>query len=208
MRRLLQRLWRRDGGFTLTELTISLALTGFVVTTAYLLLTTVSGNSNIIQARSQATEENRHAMEIMSTEIRQAVEEFDGAGVFKTMGVSDATFTSDIDHDGIPELIRYYVSGGKLYKDVKQHTRAFAPYNFSATSAPGYPDVVCTQVTNTDIFKFMDQTSPTPLVVTNPPDVAAVTIHIVDTATVSGAVGTSDVSTWVKIRSVHNTIVQ
>lgn len=208
MRRIIDILRDRDSGFTLPELMISLALTGFVLTTAYLLLNTVSSNSNIIQARSQATEENRHAMEVMSTEVRQAVEEFDGAGVFKTMGVSDATFTSDIDHDGIPELVRYYVSGGVLYKDVKQHTRSFAPYNFSATSAPGYPDVVCAKVTNTDIFKFMDQTSPTPLVVTNPPDVAAVTIHIVDQATVSGVVGTSDVSTWVKIRSVHNTIVQ
>jgi prepilin-type N-terminal cleavage/methylation domain-containing protein len=208
MRKLIDMLRHRDAGFTLPELMISLALTGFVITSAYLLMNTVSGNSNIVQARSQASEENRHIMEIASTEVRQAVEEFDGAGVFKTMGVSDATFTSDIDHDSIPELVRYYLSAGKLYKDVKPHTRTVAPYAFSATSIAGYPKVVCNGVTNTDIFKFMDQTSPTPLVVTNLPGVAAVTIHIVDTATVGGAVGTSDVSTWVKIRSVHNTIVQ
>jgi hypothetical protein len=147
-------------------------------------------------------------MEIAATEIRQATEEFSGNGVFKTMGVSDASFTSDIDRDGAPELIRYYLSGGKLYKDVHQNTRAFAPYNFAVGSAPGYPDLVCTGVTNTDIFTYLDQSSPTPQVVTGSPDVAAVTIHIVDTATVGGAVGTSDISTWVKIRSVHNTITE
>jgi len=204
----LKRMARGEGGFTLTELMISLALTGFVVTTAYLLLNTVMGNSNIISARSQAAEENRHAMEIAATEIRQAVEEFSGNGIFKTMGASDASFTSDIDRDGAPELIRYYVSGGVLYKDLHQNTRAFAPFNFATASVTGYPKVVCRHVTNTDIFTYLDQSFPTPLVVTGAPDVAAVTIHIVDTVTVSGAVGTSDITTWVKIRSVHNTITE
>jgi prepilin-type N-terminal cleavage/methylation domain-containing protein len=208
MRDLFHMLRHPDEGFTLVELLISLALMGFVLSAAYLLLNTVSGDSNIVQARSQAVEENRHAMEVISTEIRQAVEEFDSAGVFKTMGATDCTFTSDVDHDGVPELVRYYLSSGKLYKDVKQHTKNFPPYTFSATSATGYPKIVCSAVTNTDIFTYLDQSSPTPLAVTSLPDIAAVTIHIVDTATVSGAVGTSDVTTWVKIRSVHNTIIQ
>lgn len=204
----LKRIARCEDGFTLTELMISLALTGFVITAAYLLMNTVMGNSNIVSARSQAAEENRHAMEIAATEVRQATEEFGGNGVFKTMGASDASFTSDIDRDGAPELVRYYLTGGVLYKDMHQNTRAFAPFNFSATSAPGYPKVVCRNVTNTDIFTYLDQSSPTPLVVTGSPDVAAVTIHIVDKVTVGGAVGTSDITTWVKIRSVHNTITE
>ena len=199
----------RDEGFTLTELMISLTLMGFVLTAAYLLLNTVSLDSNLVQARSQASEENRHAMEVASTEIRQAVEAVNSYGVFdsSTLSATNCTMYTDIDRDGAPEKVSYYVQSGKLMKAMYQNGIMFPPYNFSTTVAAGYPKTVCSHVTNADVFTYVDGQSPPQVVpASRSQDISAVTVHIVDTATVSGAVGTSDITTWVKIRSVHNTV--
>src|SRR5450759_4956287 len=161
MMRLLKNI-PRDEGFTLTELMISLTLMGFVLTAAYLLLNTVSLDSNLVQARSQAAEENRHAMEVISTEIRQAVEAVPSYGTFdsSTLSATYCTVYSDIDRDGVPEKVSYYVQNGKLMKAAYQPGSEFWPYNFSATQMAGYPKVVCSGVTNTDVFTYFDGQSP------------------------------------------------
>jgi prepilin-type N-terminal cleavage/methylation domain-containing protein len=207
MRRL-THIWSEEG-FTLTELMISITLMGVVLSAAYLLLNTVSLDSNLVQARSQAAEENRHAMEVISTEIRQAVEAVSSYGAFdsSTLSATYCTIYSDIDRDGVPEKVSYYVQNGKLMKTAYQHGIAFSPYNFSATQMAGYPKVVVSGVTNADVFTYFDGQSPPQVVpASRSQDISAVTIHIVDTATVSGSVGTSDITTWVKIRSVHNSV--
>lgn len=193
-----------ERGFTLAELLISVSMTVFVVATAYMLLNTVTIDSNMVQARTQAAEENARAIHMITGEIRQAAEITEGYGVFDP-AIFSATacgFYSDVDRDGAPEKVTYYVLGGALMKSVYQNTTAFAPYEFAELPADGYPQVVCSSVSNTDVFRYVDrQDPPEEVSADNSQAVSVVIVHIVDVVTVGGHTGRSDIETWVEIRT-------
>jgi prepilin-type N-terminal cleavage/methylation domain-containing protein len=198
-----------DSGFTLLELMISIGLTVFVMAAAYLMLDTVSSAANRAQAQSQATEENRHAIEVLTREIRQAVEITQGYGAFDTASytATACAFYSDVDRDGSPEKVRYYLQSGRLMKVVYQNLTTLAPFTFSATPDTGYPKGVCSIVSNTDIFRYVDgQDPPVDVPATRSRDAATVILHIVDNATSGDQDGQSDISTWVEIRTINSVI--
>lgn len=199
----------KDGGFSLLELMISLGLTVFVITTAYLLLNTVTTDSNMVQARTQAAEENRAAVEVLTTEIRQAMEITEGYGVFDPAiySPSACAFYSDIDRDGAPEKVKYDLLAGKLVKSVYPSTTMFAPYSFASVPEAGFPKTVCSGVTNSDIFRYVDgQDPPVDVPASASQNTATVILHIVDTSVVGGDTGRSDITTWVNIRTINSTL--
>ena len=101
----------------------------------------------------------------------------------------------------------YDLQSGKLMKAVYQNLSLYPPYSFASVVASGFPKVVCGSVSNTDLFRFVDgQDPPVDVPAERSRDAAAVVLHIIDNAVVGGDSGRSDITTWVKIRSIHSTV--
>ncbi|HEY5484531.1 MAG TPA: prepilin-type N-terminal cleavage/methylation domain-containing protein [Propionibacteriaceae bacterium] len=121
---------RCDVGFSLMELMLAVAILPIILGAAYQVFITLSGNYSTISAQSEATSEAQRAMDIMVREMRQAQEIEVGKGVFETATSSRAAFYADIDRDGTPERITYYVDGADLYRAQAEPAQLVAPYGF------------------------------------------------------------------------------
>jgi prepilin-type N-terminal cleavage/methylation domain-containing protein len=196
-----------DEGMTLIELLVAMTLLMLVLSTAYMAAQASNKAANAMDARQQASEQNRTTMERLTREMRQAVESADGSGVFKTAGGRACEFYSDVTRDNVPDLVSYRVSGGQLLRKVTRSTTSVPPYSFTIAD-PEVPVVLTIDPAFTgDIFTYWDNQYPAVQVTgTNLADISAVNIRIVAKATEGLESAVIDLSTWVKVRSVHNTI--
>jgi prepilin-type N-terminal cleavage/methylation domain-containing protein len=197
---------RRDEGFSLTELTVVLVLIGFILGAAWMLMQTASSTANWTEATSIASEEARNGIDIMSTELRQAQEVTEGAGFMSVMATSQITFYTDVHHDGRPDRVTYYKSGSNLMRRETSATRTFAPYTFNTPEASATILVRGLSAGYTGpIFTYWTDAEPS-TISTQVVNTSAIAVRIVDSARSGTMTATVDVSTWVKIRAVHNTL--
>ena len=196
----------RDEGVSLSELLVVLALIGIVVSLAYMLLNSTTRMTNRIDAGAQAAEKSRSALDKMTSELRQAVELTDGGGAFSTAGTRTCGFYVDVNHDNLPERVTYYVNGAQLLRAQASSTTSAPPWAFGAASTPTTLVTGLPSSFTGPIFTYYDSSSPP--VQTTAEDCAAVSIRVVGSSPVQGTskLATSDLSTWVKIRSLFNTI--
>lgn len=197
---------RGDEGTTLTEFLVVLTLMGSVISLVYLLLNSTTGMSNRIDAGAQAAEQSRTAIDKMTKELRQAVELTDDGGVFSTAATRTCGFYADVNHDHAPERVTYYVSGTQLLRVQASATTSAPPWAFGAPSTPTTLVTSMPASFTGPIFTYYDSSYP-PAQATAA-TCAAVSIRVVSSFPMRGAsqLATSDLSTWVKIRSVFNTI--
>lgn len=196
-----------DEGMTLIELVIAMSLLLLVLSSAYLALGSSNKAANSMDARQQASEQNRTTMDRLTREMRQAVEILDSRGVFLTAGGRACEFYSDVTRDSIPDLVSYRVSGGQLLRKVTLSTTSVPPYSFTLVGAE-VPVVLTVDPAYTgDVFTYWDNRDP-PVEVTgaNIADISAVNIRVVAKSLVGQESSSIDLATWVKVRSVHNTI--
>ena len=211
----LTRLIRDEEGMTLVELLVVCALLPIVLGSGYLLMQTGTRMSNESDARQQATDQSRNVLAMLTTEYRQAVEVKDNGGAFAVALPRECQFYSDVEHvpaaPNVPELVRYRIVGTSLKRSVAYATSVSpqAPdgftYNaFSAetTVATGVP----TSWTG-PAFTYYDAADPPAVVASaDSENVSAVAIHLINSAVVGQNTVQVDLSTWVKIRSIHNSI--
>lgn len=197
----------RDEGTTVLELTIVLTLLGMIVGVAYLAMGAMNKASDGLDARQQAAEQNRVAVERMTREMRQAVETSEGMGVFASAAGRQCSFYSDTDQDGVPEMLSYRVASGWLYRQVTESSTHVPPYVFNQ---PQTETVIVKSIDPGwagDIFTYWDNSDPPQQVDgSHSAAISAVDIRLIDSTTAGRETATEDLSTWVKIRSVHNTI--
>jgi hypothetical protein len=191
----------------LAELIVVLSLLPVVIGAVYMLFFTTNRLSDQTQAQSQATEQTRPAVEEITNEVRQSAEIVEGQGVFCIAEARRCAFYSDVDHDGTPELVTYRVSGQTLYRSVADATTPMPPYTYG----PAGPETaVVTGIdpnwTDSVFAYYNDQDPATQVTAGDYADISALAIHIINTATVGGTTASVDVSTWVKIRSVFNSL--
>lgn len=195
-----------DTGFSLVELLISAAIMPLVLAAAYLVFITLSGNYSSISAQSEATAEAQRAMDTLTREIREAQQVTEGGGAFATTPTaSSVSFYSDVDHDGIPELISYYVDGTDLYRSEAKSTSPVSPYDFP-TNVPAQR-VVNLTTSSSVVFTFYDASDPLSADAT--PDratVCAVGIHLSASRPAQNGQVSVDFSTRVKIRALFNSL--
>jgi len=208
MRRLVRRLLLRDcDGFTLTEMLVTLTLTGVVLSAAYLLLISVGTMADSVEARSVAAEEARLVFDRLTRELRQAQELSEGEGVFESAQPRHCAFYSDLDHDGVPERVTYYVQGKSVYRAVAQATTVVPPFEYGPDGASELLVESLKGGWNGNVFEYYTNENPPEKVPAGrPEDVSAVEVRLVNAATVNRKTAYVDSSTWVKIRSVHNTV--
>lgn len=203
----LNRRLRAQDGFTLTEMLITVSLTGVVMAAAYLVLLSVGTMSDQIEARSVAAEESRLVFDRLTRDLRQSQEITDGKGVFEGAEPRLCSFYSDLDYDGVPELVKYFVQDDSVYRTIAQATTVVPPYTFGADSQRELLVTSLQDGWTGDVFEYYRSGNPpTEVSAGNSEDISAVKIQLINTATVSRKTAHVDASTWVKIRSVHNSI--
>jgi len=196
---------RSESGFSLLELVITCAIMPIVLGAAYMVFITLSGNYSGISAQSEATSEAQRAMDTMSREIRQGQEITTGGGAIAVAAPTRCSFYVDIDRDGAPERITYYVDGTDLYRVQAEPARPVYPYD--------YTDGVASRVVNLTtssavVFTYFDQSAPT-TPVTGTPNVATVCAVGIDLSASRPAQNgqvSVDFTTRVKIRALFNSL--
>lgn len=202
-----KHLMHNEEGTTLTELMVVTMLMGMVLSLVWMMMGAVTKMADGMQARTIATDDGRQAMDRMTRELREAMEVSEGAGVFTVMSARQCTFYADITHDGIPERITYRVTGSSLIRSELAATNGAPPYTFSTTPTT---EIVMSTVDSTwagALFTYYDNADP-PSVVTSPNfgNVSAVALNLVNSVSVGKSSYSVTQQTWIKIRSVQNTI--
>lgn len=195
-----------DSGTTLTELLVVTMLMGMVLGLVFMILGAVNTAADTLEARTIAIEENRMVMDRITRELRQAQEISEGDGVFLRAQPRQCAFYADVDHNGVPELIEYRVVGKVLYRSETSSTVAVPPYAYGSPRS----DVIITSMNggwNGNVFDYFDSQEPAQQVSPgHSEDISAVQLRLVNSKTVNKKTAFVDLSTWVKVRSVHNTI--
>jgi len=125
---------RNNKGFTLIELLIAMALGSFLLAGSISLFT-YSNRAYVVQDEVVTTQQYvRSALEIMVHEIRMAgyvpPDAKDSLGIYEQLSeatASDMTFIADLNADGIPERVRYTLTGTTLTRESWQWDDSTTP---------------------------------------------------------------------------------
>lgn len=96
-----------DSGFTLVEISTSVAVLLIVLTAAWMLLTTSNDNLNRIDNGGQASELNRAALASFERDLGHAVLPFTGVSAILAAGERSCSVMVDDDNDTLPELVTW-----------------------------------------------------------------------------------------------------
>jgi len=193
-----------DAGFSLVELLIVCVILPFVLSAAYLVFITLSGNYSSIAAQSEATSEAQEALDILVREVRQGREIRPGSGAVETALPDRCAFYADIDRDNVPERVTYYVDGTDLYRTVGEPQNAVYPYNF----VDGVAERMVNLTTSSSVvFTYYERSAPT-VPATDPAcsQITAVGVHLSASRPSQNGQVSVDFTTTVKIRALFNSL--
>jgi prepilin-type N-terminal cleavage/methylation domain-containing protein len=96
-----------DRGFTLVEMTTSVAVLLIVLTAAWLLLNASNANLNAIDYGGQASELNRAALASFERDLNRSVLPLEDVSPVLVAASRTISFMADVDKDGKPELVTW-----------------------------------------------------------------------------------------------------
>jgi len=195
-----------DRGFSLIELLLVAALTPVILGAAYFAFGALTNNYSRIEAASEATGEAQRGLDTLVRELRQGRQIQEGGGAFSTATASSCAFYCDVDLDGAPERVTYYVADGTdLYRMVGEPAIQVYPYNF--VDGPASRVLNIGGMTSEAVFTYYN-TAGSVLTVTstNMNTISAVGIHLLATRASQGGLVSVDFSTKVKIRALFNSL--
>jgi prepilin-type N-terminal cleavage/methylation domain-containing protein len=193
-----------ERGFSLSELIVTAAILPIVLSAAYLVFMTMSGNYSSVAAQSEATSEAQRAMDIMVREIRQAQEVETGGGAVAVAGATTCSFYADLDRCGIPERITYYVDMTDLYRVQAESSTQASPYVFVDGPARR---VVNLTTTSQVVFTYYTSNAPEQAAIDPlPAQVSAVGIRLSASRPAQNGQVAVDFTTRVKIRAQFDSL--
>lgn len=202
---MLTRIARSEEGFTLTEMLVVTLLLSVILSAAYLLLDTATGIADRLEAQTIATEEGRVVLDQLSRELRQAYEINDNQGAFLVAQPREVVFYTDVGRDGIPDKVRYRVVDDKIYRAQASASTEMPPYTFSTFSSDQPVQGVLESTWDDSLFTYYTDANP-PAVATSLAGVSAVKIRLKNVVIRGQSAASVDITTWVKVRAVHNSI--
>lgn len=202
---MLTQITRSEEGFTLAEMVVVTLLIGVILSAAYMLLNTATGIADQLEAQTIATEEGRVVLDQLSRELRQAYEINENEGAFLVAQPREVAFYTDVGRDGIPDKVRYRVVSDRIYRSQASATTMMPPYTFSTFSSDQPVQGVLESTWDDSLFTYYTNSNP-PAVATSLADVSAVKIRLKNVVVRGRKTASVDITTWVKVRAVHNTI--
>jgi prepilin-type N-terminal cleavage/methylation domain-containing protein len=140
-------------GFTLVELVIAVPLLAMVLLMGYNMLFLAQRSFASVNRTFDVSEELRMFQINIYNEANQAKKAEKTKDVLHRISPTEIYIYTDVDNtDGrnIPEIVRYRLVSGNLWRDVKSPAGTEYPYTY--TSAFGAAETVLRNITNTDIF--------------------------------------------------------
>lgn len=176
----------QDSGFSLLELMVVCFLLGVTLAAAWTMMTAVSMMSNQMSARATATDESQVFVDTISNELLQAANlkslgststvNADAQGAFYDIQPRRIGFYADINHDGKPERVAYYVSGTSLLRQQASASNTTYPFSW-ATSSTAQPVVQKIDPNwSGAIFTYYGGGNWPPTAITSPSQVASITV--------------------------------
>jgi prepilin-type N-terminal cleavage/methylation domain-containing protein len=197
-----------DEGFSLIELVTVMSILPVILAVAFLLFNGTTQMSARVEARSGLTDDTRAGIDLMTRELRQADQIVDGAGVFATTQPRQAIFYVDLNHDNAPERVSYFMNGLKLVRTQASATTSVPPFSYGPDGPQRTLISTMSAGFSGPIFTYFD-TSGAVLGSSQSAQCSAVGLHVISSTFVPGGTNenvTVDMSTWVKIRSIFNSI--
>ena len=193
----------------MAELLVVATLMLIVIAAVYALMGAVTKLADDSIARADATDASQTFIDRVGRELREAQEATQDAGVFSAVGPRNATFYSDLNGDGIPERITYYVSGQSVYRKQASTTDITQPFDtWGADSAPQLVLKTISPSWSGAIFTYFAPAATTALATPSSsiPSISRVDVMVVASA-VSGSTTVVSTSTvTARIRSVQNKV--
>ncbi len=109
---------KQNFGFTLVELVVSVAIVSLISITIATFQKDIFFVTSSLSGSMNAQLDARHIVKIMVTELRQASPSNMGAYPIELASSTGVTFYSDINHDGLKDKVRYFLSGKTIKKGV------------------------------------------------------------------------------------------
>ncbi len=148
---------RDDSGTSLVELMVVCVLMIVVLSTAYMLFGAATTMANESEARAIASDNAQHAVETMTRELRQAVENEEGYGALIVSQPRQMEFFMDANRDDRPEKVKYYVVGSTLLRAVAPAIGTMPPFTHGTYGA-GTPVLEDLTSTTDPIFCYHSTT--------------------------------------------------
>ncbi len=105
-------------GFTLIEILVSAAIFVVIIAVIFLLSANISTFSLSLAQSFETQQEAQQTLETMASEMRPMESSGLGAYAIAQVSTSSITFFSDIDGDGVPDQVRYFLDGTTFKKGV------------------------------------------------------------------------------------------
>jgi prepilin-type N-terminal cleavage/methylation domain-containing protein len=151
----MRKIGSNRNGFSLLEILIVVAIAASVV----MVVSGLSGNVNILNGlvsqQLQSKSDIEQTLQIMTTEIRSSEPSGSGAYAIDSASTSSFAFYSDINKNGLPDHVRYFLSSSTIYKGVIAPTGTPATYPTSSETVTDIIDHVSV-TTSTPLFQYYD----------------------------------------------------
>lgn len=144
----------QNRGLTLVELVVTVAIvTGLLIFVGKFQADVFSLNRTFSGSFS-ASDQAQKLLRPMTAEIRSASQSSNGAYLISAFATNDFSFYSDIDNNGGKDLVRYYLSGTTVYKEVTPPTGSPAVYNSANKKTTTFITGVQNQTVGVPIFRY------------------------------------------------------
>jgi type II secretory pathway component PulJ len=109
---------RVEGGFTVIELTVAFALLGVIVVPAFVYLSSTQHSERVVSEAVRQQQDSRVALNAFARAIRESDYPdgytYSSSSIFVAASSNDVTFYSDLNNDGVPDMVRYWLDGTNI----------------------------------------------------------------------------------------------
>lgn len=118
-------------GYSLIELLIILPFISIILVLIFNILFISNKSFGYTSESFMVAEEIRSFTNTIQKEANQAIKANDNTTIYKPSGTdSELYIYTDLDDDGVPELVRYKLDNKIIYKDIKKTTNSTYPLKY------------------------------------------------------------------------------